>query len=256
MPEELGEARPEIGRHGRLSADYAQASRSLDASSLSLDEGHAPPVTAAGRLGTDYLRAVAELVNNPTAVFRVVVDERFDSAAPGWPNDPRAGARLVPVGYRLTPPTDNQVLVIGAPVESALRDVLIGATFRQLGEASGGVFGLFLRDRGPGPRDGRNQAGRYYVAEIDDRGEVGIWRHEQEGWVELAPWTPSAALRPAETLNEMSFEVVGGRLTFIVNGTPVASAHDTELDYGGVGLIVAGIGNDVLVERFVVHDLA
>src|SRR5260221_8514382 len=95
MPEELGEARPEIGRHGRLSADYAQASLSLDASSLSLDEDHAPPVTAAGRLGTDYLRAVAELVNNPTAMFRVVVDERFDSAAPGWPNDPRAGARLV-----------------------------------------------------------------------------------------------------------------------------------------------------------------
>jgi len=107
----------------------------------------------------------------------------------------------------------------------------------------------------PGPRDGRNQAGHYYVAQVDDQGEVGIWRHAQEGWVELVPWTASAALRPAPTSNDVSFEIVGGRLTFIVNGTPAASAHDAELDYGGVGLIVAGIGNDVLVERFVVHAL-
>ncbi len=255
MPEELGPAPGEIGRHGRLSPDYAQVSLSLDAASLSLDEDRSPPVSAAGRLAADYLEAVAELVNNPAAFFHVVVDERFDGGAPGWPNDPLAGARLVPVGYRLTPPIDNQVLVIGAPVESSLRDVLIGATFRKLGEASGGVFGLFLRDRGPGPRDGRNQAGHYYVAEVDDRGEVGIWRRQQEGWVELVPWTPSAALRPAPTSNDVSFEIVGGRLTFIVNGTPAASAHDTELDYGGVGLIVAGVGNDVLVERFVVHAL-
>jgi len=255
MPDELGEAPREIGQHGRVSPDYAQVSLSLDAASLSLDEDHSPPVGAAGRLGADYQQAVAELVNNPAAFFHVIADERFDSGAPGWPDDSVAGARLVPVGYRLTPPLDNQVLVIGAPGESSLRDVLVAATFRKLGGASGGVFGLFLRDHGPGPRDGRNQAGRYYVAQVDDQGEVGIWRHEQEGWVELAPWTPSAALRPAPASNDVSFEIVGGRLTFIVNGTPAASAHDTALDRGGVGLIVAGIGNDVLVERFVVHAL-
>ena len=255
MPDELGQARGEIGRHGRVSADYAHASLSLDPESLSLDEHHSPPVGAAGRLGADYLQAVAELVNNPTAFFEVIVDEHFDGGASGWPNDPQAGARLVPVGYRLTPQLDNQVLVIGAPVESALRDVLVAATFRKLGEASGGVFGLVLRDCGPGPRDGRNQAGRYYVAQVDDRGEVGIWRREQEGWLELFPWTASAVLRPAPATNDVSFEIVGGRLTFLVNGTPAASAHDTVLDHGGVGLIVAGVGNDVLVERFVVHAL-
>jgi hypothetical protein len=255
MSEELGPAPREQGRHGRLSPDYLKVSSSPDAAGLSLDEDHSPPVSAAGRLGADYQRAVAELVNNPAAFFQVVVDERFDGGAPGWANDPRTGVRLVPAGYRLTPPIDNQVLVIGAPVESSLRDVLIGATFRKLGNASGGVFGLFLRDNGPGPRDGRNQGGHYYVAQVDDRGEVGIWRREREGWVELAPWTPSASLRPAPASNDVSFEVVGGRLTFIVNGTPAASAHDTVLDHGGVGLIAAGIGNDVLVERYVVHAL-
>jgi len=252
MPEELGQA---IGRHGRVSADYAQASLSLDPLSLSLDEDHSPSVSAAGRLGADYLQAVAEFANNLTAFFDVVVDEHFDAGAPGWPNDPQAGARLVPVGYRLTPPLDNQVLVIGAPVAQSLRDVLVAASFRRVGEASGGVFGLVLRDHGPGPRDGRNQAGRYYVAQVDYRGEVGIWRREQEGWVELFPWTASAVLRPAPATNDVSFEIVGGRLTLLVNGTPAASAHDTVLDHGGVGLIVAGIGNDVLVERFVVHAL-
>jgi hypothetical protein len=136
-----------------------------------------------------------------------------------------------------------------------LRDVLVGATFCKLGGPAGGVYGLLLRDLGPGPRDGRNQAGRYYLAQVDDRGAVSIWRRHQEGWVELAPWTPTAALRPAPASNDLTFEIVGGRLTFVVNGIAVVSAHDVELDHGGVGLFVAGNGNDVLVERFVVHAL-
>jgi hypothetical protein len=185
----------------------------------------------------------------------MVLDERFDGDRLDWPNDPRGEARRVEGGYRLTPRVENHIVAIGAPLGSTLRDVLVAATFRKLGGPSGGAYGLLLRDRGPGPRDGRNQAGRYYAAQVDDRGDVGIWRREQDRWFELVPWTRSATVRPGEATNDVSFEIVGARLTLVVNGQPAASAHDAVLDHGGVGLCVVGNGNDVLVERFVVRAL-
>jgi hypothetical protein len=248
MPAERDDAPRGIGRHGRLSSEYAQAS-------LSIDRDRSQPAGAAGRLGTAYQLAVGELVKNPAAFFRVVLDERFDGDRSGWPNDPRGVARRVEGGYRLTARFDNHIVAISAPVESPLRDVLVGATFRKLGGPSGGAYGLLLRDRGPGPRDGRNQAGRYYAAQVDDRGEVGIWRRELDRWLELVPWARSPAVRPGEATNDLIFEIVGGRLTLVVNGRSAASAHDAVLDNGGIGLCVCGNGNDVLVERFVVYAL-
>src|SRR6266700_6557198 len=109
-------------RQARLSPDYAQAS-----------QRHEPTVTAAGRLATDYQLSVAELVNNPSAFCHVILDERFDGNGPSWPNDPRCDARRVEGGYRLTSRLDNDVVAIGAPGGSALRDVLVAATFRKLG---------------------------------------------------------------------------------------------------------------------------
>jgi hypothetical protein len=118
------------------------------------------------------------------------------------------------------------------------------------------MYGLLLRDVGPGPRTGRDQTGRYYLARVDDRGLVGIWRRDPDRWFELAAWAPCASVRPGVATNEVSFEVVGGRLTLIVNGQTAASANDAVLDHGGVGLFVGGAGNAMLVERFVVHALA
>ena len=130
--------------------------------------------------------------------------------------------------------------------------MLVGGTFRKLGGPSGGVYGLVLRQRG---LHGERTSGRYYVAQVDDRGLVGIWRREQDTWLELVAWAHCTAVRPADAANDLSFEVVGGRLTFIVNGQPAASTHDAVLDHGGVGLFVGGEGNDVLVERFIIHAL-
>ena len=212
-------------------------------------------MTVIGRLGDDYQRAVDALVNNPSAYFRVALDERFDTPTNAWPKDPLIVARRVEGGYRVTPRVDDEFVAIGAPLEESFRDVLVGATFRKLGGPANGVCGLVLRDRGPTPRDGRNQTGRFYLAQVGGRGEVSIWRREQDLWFELAPWTHCDAVHPGEVSNEVSFEIVGGRLTLTVNGQPAASAHDAILDQGGVGLFVAGGGNDVLIERFVVHAL-
>jgi hypothetical protein len=249
MQAEQKAALGEAGRHGRLSPDYAQEI-------LSLGSAHSGTVAAAGRLSPEYVQAVAELLMNPAAFSRVILDERFDRELAGWPDDRLGEARRVEGGYRMTPRLNEKFFALGAPVGTPLRDVVVGATFRKLGGPPGGVYGLLLRDRGPEPRDGRNQTGRYYVAQASDRGDVGIWRRELDRWVDLVPWTRSAAVGPGEARNDLSFEVVGARLIFVVNGMPVATANDAVLDQGGVGVFVGGDGNDVLLQRFVVRALS
>jgi hypothetical protein len=229
MHAEQKAAQGEAARHGRLSADYAQEI-------LSLGSAHSGTVAAAGRLSPEYAQAVAELLMNPAAFSRVILDERFDRELAGWPDDRLGEARRVEGGYRMTPQLNKKFFALGGP--------------------PGGVYGLLLRDSGPEPRDGRNQTGRYYVAQASDHGEVGIWRRELDRWVDLVPWTRSAAVGPGEARNDLSFEVVGARLIFVVNGMPVATANDAVLDQGGVGVFVGGDGNDVLLQRFVVRALS
>src|SRR5438105_4953359 len=221
-------------QQGRLSPEYVQEI-------LSLAAPDPPAVAARGRLASDYAAAVAEMLNNPGAVSRVVLDERFDRR---WPDDHAGVAQAVDGGFRLTP-RDAPFIAVGAPLVEGLRDVVVGATFHKMGGPPGAAYGLVIR---------RYQPGRYYLAQVRD-GEVAIWRREQEQWVELVPWTRSTAARPAEARNDLSFEVVGARLTFVVNGMPVATTSDAVLERGGVGVFVSGEGSDVLLERFVVRAL-
>jgi hypothetical protein len=148
--------------------------------------------------------------------------------------------------------TPGQFVAVGIPTLGVVRDAVVTAAFRKLGGPPGGGYGLILRDQGPFPRDGRSQAGRYYVLEVGDRGEFGIWRRETDRWVDVVPWTPSAAVRSGDATNELAVRVVGDRMTFAVNGTAI-SAADASLPAGGLGVFVGGDGNDVLLLRLAVH---
>jgi hypothetical protein len=129
-----------------------------------------------------------------------------------------------------------------------LGDGTVAATFRKVGGPPGGGYGLILRDQGAFPRDGLSQGGRYYVFEAGDRGEFGVWRREDDRWVDIIPWTAAAAVRPGDAPNELAVQATGDRLAFRVNGTPVG-AVDATLPPGAVGVFAGGDLNDVLLER-------
>ena len=74
--------------------------------------------------------------------------------------------------------------------------MLVTADFRKLGGPDGGGYGIIVRDQGRAPRDGSSQHGRYYVLEVGDKGEVGIWRREGDHWVDLLPWQHADAVSP------------------------------------------------------------
>src|SRR5205807_128416 len=128
-------------------------------------------------------------------------------------------------------------------------DVIVTAQFRKLGGPPGGGYGIIFRDQAPETRDGDNQRGSYYVAELDDRGQVGLWQRDLDRWVDLVPWTQMDAVRPGTLPNELRLRAVGERVTLTVNGVEVVSWVGATLSAGGIGVFAGGDLNQVALER-------
>src|SRR5207248_11043555 len=98
--------------------------------------------------------------------------------------------------------------------------------------------------------------GHFYVFEISDAGDVGIWRREDDHWIDLLSWTHSDAVRQGTASNDLSVRAIGSELTFTVNGIEVAGQTDENLGAGGVGVFVGGDANEVALDRFTVRPHA
>jgi hypothetical protein len=181
---------------------------------------------------------------------RVLLDEHFADNSRGWVNDPEGTAWLAGGAYHLATRQAGQFVALGVPLPELLRDVTVNATFHKLSGPDGGGLGIIVRDQGPGPRDGASQTGRYYVLEVGDRQEVGIWRRETDRWVDLVPWQHADMVRPGTATNAISVRASGEQLSLVVNGAEAARASDSALDAGRVGIFVGGDQNQVLLESY------
>ena len=217
----------------------------------------ASPVPTSTSAATEAAPALSEprlpAPSTPGMALHTVLEEDFTNNQRRWPNNPLATAWITDGVYHLYARQPGQFVAIGAPLTDSLRDIVVTATFRKAGGPLGGGYGVIVRDQGPGPRDGVNQGGRYYVLAAGDRGEVGIWRREEDHWVDLVPWTPSGAVRGCGATNQLTARVLGSRLTLLVNGVEVASVLDETLREGAVGVFVGGDLNEVLLERLLVQ---
>jgi hypothetical protein len=230
-----------------------QGTQPIQASS---DQAAAVPTSTPATTTTEGAGAPSEQPlppSTPGMALRTVLEEDFTTNQRQWPDNPQATAWITDGAYHLFARQPGQFVAIGAPMTESLRDVVVTASFRKVRGPPGGGYGVIVRDQGPGPRDGLNQEGRYYVLEVGDRGEVGIWRREEDHWVDLLPWTPSEAVRPGDAANELQVQAMGSQLVFRVNGTEVAKVEDSVLPEGGVGVFVGGDFNEVLLDRFIVQ---
>jgi hypothetical protein len=194
--------------------------------------------------------AGAQPAAGPPAAARTILSEQFTARAASWPHDPQSVAWFAEGAYNLFARFPSNFVAIGAPITTSLRDVVVSGTFRKTGGPSGGGYGLIVRDQGPGSRDGLAQGGRYYVLEASDRGDVGIWRREENRWVDLLPWTPSDAVQKGDAVNQLTARAIGERLSLLVNGIEVATLVDSTLREGAVGVFVGGDLNEVAIEQF------
>ena len=95
--------------------------------------------------------------------------------------------------------------------------------------------------------------GHFYVLEVSDTGDVGMWRREADTWVELVPWTRSAAVRSAADGNLIEARASGSRLTLLVNGAEAAGATDSALGPGGIGVFLGGDDNEAILEHLAIQ---
>ena len=216
-------------------------------------EAPAPAPTAAARVVPTSAPPAAPTVVPTPAGPRTLLDESFDDNSRNWPNNPQGVAWVTGGTLRIAPRQAGQFVALAVPpVGEILQDVTVSGTFRKVGGPAGGGYGIIVRDQGPGPRDGANQAGRYYVLEVGDKGEVGIWRREGDRWIDLLPWQRADAVRPGTAANELTVKVSGDRLSLTVNGTEVGFRNDGTLAVGNIGIFVGGDGNQVALEHLTV----
>jgi hypothetical protein len=185
--------------------------------------------------------------------LRTMLDVNFSQSPAGWPTNPSSTAWFGDGGYHVFARQPGEFVAIGAPTTERFDEMVVSATFRKVGGPAGGGYGFIIRDQGPGPRDGLNQNGQYYVLEVGDRGEYGIWRREGDQWLDLIPWTPSDLVPPGDAANEVTVQASGQELTFLVNGKVLANLVGAVLRDGGVGIFVGGDLNEVVVERLAVQ---
>jgi hypothetical protein len=191
---------------------------------------------------------------NASAPVGALLDERFTTNDANWPSSPQGLSQFANGSYRIGTRQIGQGAAIGAPLANVPADVQITADFRKVGGPDGGGYGIIVRDQQSGVRDGSSQDGQYYVLEVGDKGEVGIWRRDGDHWVDLLPWQPSDAVKPGTTANELTVRAVGNNLSLSVNGTEVATRTDSTLANGQVGVFVGGDGNQVALSRFTVQN--
>jgi serine/threonine-protein kinase len=189
----------------------------------------------------------------PAPAFQTVLDEHFADNQRGWPNNQESTAWLDNGVYRLNARDPGRFVSVGAPGIGPFADVEVSGRFKKVGGPPGGGFGLIVRDQGPDPRDGLNQGGRYYVLEVGEGQQWGMWRRETDHWVDLQPFTPSDVVKPPGQENELIARAIGSHLIFIVNGVQIADIEDPTLTNGKVGIYVAGDGNIVEASQFTVR---
>jgi hypothetical protein len=157
--------------------------------------------------------------------------------------------------YRLSARAPGRFVAASAPLADPVGDVSISATFNKIGGPRGGGYGFILRDQEPARRDGLNQNGQFYVVEVSDRGEFGMWRRDDDHWVDLVNWTFSEFVHPDGETNELVVWAVEDRFTLLVNGVEVMTHTDSYLLNGGIGIFVGGDFNEVAIHQFSVSGL-
>jgi hypothetical protein len=162
-------------------------------------------------------------------------------------------AWFAPDGYHLRARTPGRFVALSVAQTSATGDVTTQLRYRKVAGPPGGGVGIILRDQATEPRTGADQTGRFYVLEVSDTGNVGIWRRDGDNWVDLVPWTASSAVQPAAAGNLLEARAEGSRLTLRVNGVEAAAATDATLGPGAVGIFLGGDDNEAVLDQLTVQ---
>jgi uncharacterized protein DUF4388 len=233
----------------RPGSEETPATQIVVAGATSAPSANANATTLPGVAANPNTRTSAQSSSTP------LFDEHFTSNDANWPSDPKGPAVVTRGAYRMATRQAGKFAAISAPLANLPSDVVISATFRKLAGPPGGGYGIIVRDQSQAALDGDTQNGRFYVLEVGDKGEVGIWRRDGDRWADLQSWQHSDFVKTGTETNDVTVRAVGDTLSLAVNGMVVATRSDSALAKGTAGLFIGGDGNQVGVSHFAIQSL-
>ena len=167
----------------------------------------------------------------------VVLDDRFDDPASGWPNaaatrDQDVGFAVYANGkYQMTPVKNRSYGVIRAPRQAEGGDVVVKSAFFMYAGLGNGGAGLVCR-----MQDLEN----FYAFIVVGSGEWRIARIEQAKATVLAQGSAGEQVMPGAVDADMTAACEGDRLTLSLAGRRAGEVRDTKFAGGDAGLFVIG----------------
>jgi hypothetical protein len=167
----------------------------------------------------------------------VVLDDRFDDPASGWPDagatrDQDVGFAVYANGkYQMTPVKNRAYGVIRAPRQAKGGDVKVTSAFFLYAGLGAGGGGLVCR-----MQDLEN----FYAFIVVGSGEWRIARIERGTASVLAQGSAGEQVMPGAVDAEMTAACEGDRLTLSLAGRRVGEVRDTKFAGGDAGLFVIG----------------
>ncbi len=176
----------------------------------------------------------------------VIYQEEFENNATGWARISNDNGIMDydGGGYRIL--VRQPKLNFWSTPEKNFRDVRVEADVIKLNGPDENRMGLMCR----------YQSGNYYFFIISNDGFYGIGKFIGGNTILLGQeeMQASEAIQQG-TMNHLRADCIGNTLTFYVNFTQVATATDTDLPSGDVGLLAGAFsepGVDVMFDHFVV----
>lgn len=177
--------------------------------------------------------------------------------SPGWPNDPQGSAWFGSGAFHLYARQPGRYVSVPVQLGGTVADASLEAVFQKVGGPDGGGYGFVVRSATTAVRDSTSQTGYFVVAQVSDNGDVGIWQRDGSRWLEVLPWTHSAAVATGTRMNTVKLIVRGTNLQLSVNGQTIADVEDrTMAPGGGVEIFAGGDLNEVAVRSLRIESTA
>jgi hypothetical protein len=204
-----------------------------------------PPTPVAAP--TEPQAAPEGTLGTPTAgaEWAVVLDDRFDSNAYGWPEGPLENAWLssqwtIAGGrYRWEATALQPFHWYANPAMEPIADLSLAADVQQVSGPPDAGYGVVVRA----------SPGSLYFFAINNNGQYAFLRLSGEEWRQILPWTPSEAIRPGQ-VNRLAVVAEGDHFAFTINGSPVDEADDGTIGQGraGVSMNLYHAGDQAILE--------
>ena len=201
-----------------------------------------PPPTAVSS-PTAAVSATLPPTARPTASLLLFSDD-FNDAQSGWYTETN------PDSERLYKDGEFRIAVFKPQIDSwawskhfsDLADCIIEVDAHRVEGPLKNDYGVLVRFQ--------EETDGFYMFGVSSDGHYWVQMSQGDDWKELAPWTPSDAVRQGTAVNHLRVECEGSHMAFLVNNRLLCEVEDDTFAAGDIGLVAGAFDEAGVVVHF------